>query len=394
MNLNELRKKIDGIDEQLLKLFEERMAVVAEVASCKKAEGLPVLNAQREEEKLNAFAEKASPEMKEYARNFCTSLLTLARRYQYAALKHGPNELKQDGSNICEIIFKAKEDFAAKPFPTNASVACQGMEASFSELAANKLFNKQQSIQYMKTYDSVFSAVENGFCDYGVLPFENSTGGSVGKVYRAMDSHKFRIVRSTRLQIDHQLVAAKGVKIEDIREIISHEQALAQCEGYLGRLGKKLNAELTQSSFNNTAAAAEFVASSGRRDLAAICSYHCAEHYNLDILAENIQDNPNNFTRFICISRNLEIYDNATHTDMIITLQNEQGILNKVLNKVDELEIDMGKLESRPSDRADEFMFYITFNTPLDEKRLKNLFDGLTGLCKKILYLGSYAEVV
>ncbi|MCL1884472.1 MAG: chorismate mutase [Defluviitaleaceae bacterium] len=393
MDLNGLRKRIDAVDEKLLKLFEERMAVVSEIAQYKKAENKPVLDKAREDEKLIAFAEKAGDEMKDYARNFYTNLMTLSRKYQYAALKEGPGVLKEDASNICNIIFDAKKSFAGKEFPKNVMVACQGMEGSFAELAAEKLFDNKQTIQYMKTYDSVFAAIENGFCDYGVLPFENSTGGSVGKVYRAMDSHKFRIVRSTRLQIDHHLVAPKGVKLEDIREVISHEQALAQCEGFLNELNKRIGREITQTHYNNTAAAAEMVASSGRRDIAAICSYRGVEQYNLNILYENIQDNPNNFTRFICISRKLEIYDNATHTDMIITLKNEQGILNKVLSKVNELKIDMGKLESRPSDRADEFMFYITFKTPLDET-LPMLFDSLAGLCKKILYLGSYSEVI
>jgi len=245
----------------------------------------------------------------------------------------------------------------------------------------------------MKTYDSVFTAIENGFCDYGVLPLENSTAGSVNKVYRVMQNHNFRIVRCIRLKIDHHLVAPKGVKLEDIREVVSHEQALAQCDGYLTSLSKKIGAEITQTQYNNTAAAAEMVANSGRRDVAAICSRRCVEQYNLEYLDENIQDNANNFTRFICISKNLEVYEGATHTDMILTLKNEQGSLYNVVSHINKLGIDLSKLESRPTDSDEEFMFYVTFKTAVNDE-LFRLIDDLTAVCKQFEYLGSYTEVI
>jgi chorismate mutase/prephenate dehydratase len=208
-----------------------------------------------------------------------------------------------------------------------------------------------------------------------------------------MRNHNFRIVRSIRLKIDHHLVAPKGVKLEDIREVVSHEQALAQCDKYLVGLSKKLGADINQTQFNNTAAAAEMVANSGRKDIAAICSRRCVEQYNLAYLEENIQDNPNNFTRFICISKNLEIYEGATHTDMILTLKNYQGSLHDVVKKINELGIDLSKLESRPTDSNEEFMFYVTFKTAVNDE-LFQLIDALADLCKNFEYLGSYTEVV
>jgi chorismate mutase/prephenate dehydratase len=395
MNLQDLRKKIDGIDDSLLKLFEERMAVVSEIAEQKRAEKKAACDPNREEEKLNAVLEKAAAKTKDYARQLFISIIALSRKYQYDMSKKAVAEekkttLKEDVENICKMIEAAKTANASAKFPEVKTIACQGTEGSFAEMAADVLFNKKQVVQYMKKYDNVFTALKEGFCDYGVLPIENSTAGSVYRVYRAMQNQKFRIARSVRLKVDHHLVAPKGVKLEDIREVVSHEQALAQCDGFLSTLGKER--EIIQTQYNNTAAAAEMVARSDRRDLAAICSRRCVEQYNLDILCEDIQDNSNNFTRFICISRKLEIYDNATKTDMVLTVKNEQGILNKVLKIIDELKIDLGKLESRPSKSDDEFMFYVTLNTSPDEKLFK-LLHGLVEHCKGIEYLGSYAEV-
>ncbi|MCL2199049.1 MAG: chorismate mutase [Defluviitaleaceae bacterium] len=385
MTLEDLRKKIDTIDNELLNLFEQRMKVVTDVAAYKKANGIPVLDRGREEEKLNKITDKN-------ARMLFSALFGISRRHQHETLKAEPSPLQNYKTALCAEITEAKKAYTSKELPTTAMIACQGVEGSFAELASEKLFKQQPMIQYMKTYGSVFSAIENGFCDYGVLPLENSTAGSVNKVYRVMQNHNFRIVRSIRLKVDHHLVAPKGVKLEDINEVVSHEQALAQCDGYLNNLSKRLGKEIAQTQYNNTAAAAEMVANSPRRDVAAICSRRCVNQYNLDYLEENIQDNPNNYTRFICISRNLEIYEGANNTDMILTLENKQGSLYKVISKINELGIDLGKLESRPTDSDDDFMFYVTFKTAVNDD-LFTLLDELTTLCKKFEYLGSYVEV-
>lgn len=399
MNLNELRDKIDIIDNKLLKLFEERMAVVSEIAAHKKNKGIPVLDRTREAEKLNAISENANAETKKYARIFYGTLFNLSRKYQHANLLERPTELQKYASALCKEIIEAKAAYASKELPATTMVACQGVEGSFAELAAKRLFQHPPTIQYMKTYDSVFTVIENGFCDYGVLPLENSTAGSVNKVYRVMQNHNFRIVRSICLKIDHHLVAPKGVKLENIREVVSHEQALAQCDRYLSNLNKRLSdklgkaVEIAQTQYNNTAAAAEMVANSNRRDIAAICSRRCIEQYNLECLEKDIQDNPNNFTRFICISKNLEIYEGANHTDMILTLKNEQGSLYNIISIINKYGIDLGKLESRPTDSDEEFMFYITLKTAVNDDLFK-LLDELTTACKEFEYLGSYIEVV
>ena len=379
--LNDLREKIDGIDEKLLRLFEERMDVVSEIAAHKKASGTPVLDRQRETEKLNAISCKANPKTEFYARILYNTLFDLSRSLQRSVLRG-------DSSTLCKDIQNAVSD-TPKLFPERATVACQGVAGAFSELAATRLF-RQPAIQYFKTFDSVFSAIENGFCDYGVLPLENSTAGSVNKVYSLMQSRDFYIVRSIRLKIDHNLMVPKGVKLEDIREVISHEQALVQCAAFL----EKLNPNVKTTQCANTAAAAEVVATSGRRDIAAISSHRCVSLYGLDCLKKDIQDRSNNYTRFICISKKLEIYPGADRTNIILTLPHEPGSLYKALGRFYAQGINLGKLESRPVPERDfDFMFYLTLETSVYSDALAELLQDMQDFSEEFKYLGSYSEV-
>ena len=379
--LKNLRDTIDGIDGELLRLFEKRMETVSEIAEYKKANGIPVLNRQRENELLNAISEKADPKTEQYVRILFNTLLDLSRSSQRRFLRSETSPLR--------LSVQSSIGNTPKLFPERATVACQGVEGAYSELAATRLF-KQPSIQYFKTFEGVFSAIENGFCNYGVLPLENSTAGSVNKVYNLMQTQNFYIVRSVRLKVDHNLVAPKGVKRGDIREIVSHEQAFTQCSGFLESFGSGV--KLT--TCENTAAAAEMVANSQRRDIAAISSHRCVSLYDLDCLEKDIQDRSNNYTRFICISKNLEIYPGADRTSIILTVPHEPGSLYKVLGRFYALGINLGKLESRPVPERDfDFMFYLTLETSVYSDALAELLEDISDFSVEFKYLGSYSEV-
>jgi chorismate mutase/prephenate dehydratase len=380
--LSDLRGKIDSIDEKLLRLFEERMEVISEVAIHKKSNGIPVLDRQREAEKLNAISEKANPKTEHYAGILYNTLFDLSRSFQRSVIRSESSALRKE--------IKGALNDTPQLFPERATVACQGAEGAYSELAATRLF-RQPAIQYFKTFESVFSAIENGFCDYGILPLENSTAGSVNKVYSLMQSRNFYIVRSIRLKVDHNLVVPKGVKREDIREVVSHEQALAQCATFLEKLGPKV--KTTQCE--NTAVAASIVANTERRDIAAICSYSCIKLYDLDCLERDIQDRSNNYTRFICISKKLEIYPGADRTSIIMTVPHEPGSLYKTLGRFYALGINIGKLESRPIPERDfDFMFYVTMETSIYSDALAELLEDMQESSDGFKYLGSYSEVI
>jgi chorismate mutase/prephenate dehydratase len=263
------------------------------------------------------------------------------------------------------------------------------VEGAFSQLACEKLFS-YPNIMFCNSFESVFSAIDAGLCRYGVLPLENSTAGSINKVYDLMMKHRFYIVRSVRLKVDHNLLAKKGATLSGIKEIYSHAQAISQCANFLSSLpGVKV------IECENTAKAAQLVAESERTDIAALSSRYCAELYGLVTLKSAVQDQGNNYTRFICISKDLEIFPGADKTSLMLSVPHKPGSLYRVLSRFYALGINLNKLESRPiPDRDFEFMFYFDLDTPVYSDAFTQLIGELESSCDDFRYLGSYGEVV
>ena len=380
MELKDLRNQIDEIDDELVHLFTKRMAISAQVADYKKANNRPIHVPARERQILQEVATKAGPDMENYARVLYSMIFELSRSYQ-SKRNTGANQLYQTITTSIENT--------PKLFPQAPMVACQGVEGAYSQIACEKMF-KAPYIMYFKNFDGVFQAIDQGLCQYGILPIENSTAGSVKKVYDLMIRHNFSIVRTFRMKVDHNLIANRNAKLSDIKEIYSHEQAINQCSDYL----KNLNG-VRIIPVENTAVAAEVVAKSGRLDVAAISSHACEELYGLKSLADSIQDKGNNRTRFICISKNLEIYPGSDKTSIMMILNHKPGSLYKVLARLYVLGINVIKLESRPiPDKDFEFMFYFDLETSIYSEEFVQLMCELDDLCEEFKYLGSYTEVV
>ena len=380
MDLTEIRQKIDGIDQELVRLFCARMNLSAQVADYKKANNLPIFVPARERAILQKVAQMAGPEMENYTRVLYSMLFELSRSYQS----------KRNGeiSPLYQTISQAIEH-TPKLFPQSPIVACQGVEGAYSQIACEKIF-KSPLIMYFKSFDAVFNAIEQGMCQYGILPIENSTAGSVTKVYDLMIRHNFSIVRTFRLKIDHNLLANPGAALSDIKTIYSHEQAISQCSDFLRSLPG-----VNVVPVENTALASEMVAKSGSKEVAALSSRSCAELYGLQCLAASVQDKGNNRTRFICISKNLEIYPGADKTSIMMVTPHKPGALYKVLARLYTLGINVTKLESRPiPDREFEFMFYFDLETSIYSEEYVQLMCELDELCEEFKYLGSYTEVV
>ena len=380
MELKDLRSEIDKIDDELVRLFTQRMRISAQIAGYKKEKSLPIFVPAREREILADVAEKAGPEMANYTQVLYSMLFELSRSYQ--------SKLTGEISPLYNRITQAIES-TPNLFPQAPMVACQGVEGAYSQIACEKIF-QNPFIMYFRNLEGVFSAVEKGLCHYGVLPLENATAGTVKKVYDLLIKHNFSIVRTFRLQIDHNLLVKPGTKISDIREIYSHENAINQCCEFLREL-----TGITVIPVSNTAIAAEMVSKSDRKDVAALSSRACAELYNLEILAASIQDRSNNRTRFICISKNLEVYPGSDKTSLMVVLPHRPGSLYKLLARLYTLGINVTKLESRPiPDRDFEFMFYLDLETSIYSEEFVQLMCELDNLCEEFQYLGSYCEVV
>ena len=379
MDLSQYREQIDQIDDELIALFARRMETAAQIAQWKRLAGKPVMDASRERAKLLDVMEKCPAEFKDYAVSLYSLLFELSRSYQHRIL--------DSSSALTEQITAAIEN-TDPLFPKTATVACQGVEGAYSQLACEKLF-RLPNIFYFNSFDAVFSAIEKGLCRYGIIPLENSTAGSVNKVYDLMMRHNFRIVRSVRLKVDHNLLVKPGTRMEDIKEIYSHEQAINQCARYLQKFsGVKI------IPCENTAMAAKYVSEAGG-GAAALSSRSCAKLYGLTCLEESVQDQGNNYTRFICISKNLEIYPGADRTSLMLVLPHTPGSLYKVLSRFYALGINLNKLESRPLPERDfEFMFYFDLDTAVYSPQFIQLMGELQNICEEFNYLGSYSEVI
>ncbi len=380
MEITDIRNEIDQVDRELVQLFVKRMGLSAQISDYKKAHNMPIYAPAREREILQDVSKMAGPEMANYTRVLYSMLFELSRSYQ--------SKRNSATTPLYQQITKSIEH-TEKLFPQNAMVACQGVEGAYSQIACEKMF-KSPFIMYFKSFDGVFQAIDQGLCQYGILPIENSTAGSVKKVYDLMIKHNFSIVRSFRLKVDHNLLTNPGAKLCDIKEIYSHEQAINQCSDFL-----KNHPDIKFIPVENTAVAAKLVAESGRLDAAAISSRTCQELYGLISLADSIQDKGNNRTRFICISKNLEIYPGSDKTSIMMILSHKPGALYKVLARMYVLGINVIKLESRPiPDRDFEFMFYFDLETSIYSEEFVQLMCELEDLCEEFKYLGSYTEVV
>ena len=273
-------------------------------------------------------------------------------------------------------------------FPQTGMVACQGVEGANSQMACDRLLPRG-NIVYVKSFEAVVAAVESGLCKFGVLPIENSSNGSVRAVYQLLQEHDLSVVRSTRLCIRHELLALPGTKLEDITEIYSHEQAIGQCSKFLGGLK-----DVKVIPCGNTAAAAKLVAESGNPHAAAISSHPCAALYGLECVNGSIQDSDNNYTRFICVTKDPVIYAGANKISLIIALDNKPGALYEVLSKLAALDIDMTKLESCPVAGSDfEFVFFLELEASVKDPSVRACLEELERSCAQFHFLGGYAEV-
>ena len=378
MELSEIREKINDVDDQLLDLFLQRMDLSEEVAAYKNEHHQPILNKQREREILAKVAEK-SGDRERFSYHLFSTIFELSRSRQ-AELITAPTKV--------EAQVKASLAAGGEVFPQTGLVACQGVEGANSQVACDRLLPRG-NIVYVKSFEAVFSAVESGLCKFGVVPIENSSNGSVRAIYDLIQRKKFSIVRSTRLCIRHELLALPGVKMDDITEIYSHEQAIGQCSKFLNGLGG-----VRVIPCDNTAMAAKMVADSGSRHAAAISSHPCAALYGLQCVNDAIQDSDNNYTRFICITKDPVIYAGANRISLIIACDNKPGALYEILSKLAALGINMTKLESCPvTGRNFEFIFFLELEASVHEPGVLPMLEELERSCANFQFLGSYAEV-
>ena len=367
--------QLEDIDNAIVDMLRERAGLVSGFDGLDGAE-----SAALERRVLASAADRAGDELSD-----CAEAVFRAVTVSDRSLKNRRAGLgSKTYAGICRAMVSTPPVFPAK-----AVVACQGVEGAYSQIACEGLFHLP-SIMYFDSFEHVFRAVEAGMCRYGVLPIENSTAGSVNAIYDLMIRHNFSIVRSVRLRVSHCLLARPGADIGGVKEIFSHQQAIDQCSEFLASLG---NVKVT--AVENTAAAAKLVSESGRKDVAALASRSCAAHYGLEVLRADAQDSDSNYTRFICISKEPEIYPGADRISLMMILPHRPGSLYSVVSKFNSLGLNLLKLESRPLPGRDfEFMFYFDIGAPVTAPQTESLFRDLEAAGQELRYLGAYSEIL
>lgn len=374
----ETQTKIEELDRKIEELTRERIALSSEPDASQTSSQAAIASRQYERRFISSLTGEEDISMDNCEKTLFRTLFGLSHSYTAASAS--------TGSNLAQKINNALEN-TPKIFPDSAVVACQGIEGAYSQIACDKLFANAQ-IMYFRTFDGVFQAVEAGLCRYGVLPIENSSYGSVTQVYDLMKSHKFHIVRAFKLQISHRLLVKPGTKFEDIKEIYSHSQALGQCSRFL-----RDNQNIKVNVVANTAVAAQMVADSDRTDVAAISSPDCASLYDLEVIRSDVQNSDHNYTRFIVICKDLEIYPGADKASIMLALGHTPGSLSDMLARFSALGLNLTKLESRPIEGRDfEFMFYLDVEASIYSEQFINLMCQLDSDPQAFTFLGSYKE--
>lgn len=360
-NLDDYRVKIDEIDKELVKLFEERMNTSYLIGKYKEEHNLPVLNAGREKLVIeNAIKNLNDKNLSSYTSLFFESLMQISKKYQ------------SDNSK------------------KSVRIAFFGTEGSFTYEAAlkyAKTLSGHSTIAFESAND-VFRALLNDDADVAVIPFENSTTGAVTDVYDLLLRYNFFITDEIVLKVSQHLMAKKGVKIEDIKTVYSHPQAISQCKKYLD------DKNITAIPSINTAISAKEVSESEKNDIGAIASESAAKIYNLDILAGNINTELNNYTKFIVLSKKEKFDAQNDKISAVISIDHKSGMLYNVIKVFKDNNVNLTKIESRPDHKNPfEYLFFIDFDGNINDEKIISTVDELKKNVKSFKYLGNYKGV-
>ena len=376
MSLKPIRDEIDEIDNQLIHLFTKRMECSKKVAQYKLENGMPIFNPEREKQILDSVEEKAGV-YGGSARLLYSTIMELSRALQHDMLGRG-NTLKNE-------IFTAD---TSVPFSSDSvRIACFGAAGAYAHQAAKKVFPYAEP-KFYSPFKEVFKAIQNGEADFGVIPIENSSAGSVTAVYDLMLKYRFHIAAAADIPVNHCIAAKKGTLPENIKTIYSHEQALSQCSDFLNS-----RPAIEAKEYVSTAQAAKMVSESDDCSIAAICSEEAAETYGLDILLRGFQNNPNNCTRFIVISKKIYIEPDADKISLCFALPHVTGSLYSTLCRFAAHGLNLTKIESRPIyGKSFEYLFYLDFAGSISNKETINLLCALSDELVEFSFLGNYKE--
>lgn len=267
-------------------------------------------------------------------------------------------------------------------------IAFQGEPGAYSEAAIYEVYGSSVEVIPCESFENVFEAVNSGTADFGMVPIENSLAGSIHQNYDLLLENNLSIIGEHYLRIKHCLITNQGVNIEDVKKIISHPQGLAQCRNFI----KSLKDVKTEPVFD-TAGSVKIIKELNSLIVAAIASRQAAEKYNMKVLLEGIEDNPENFTRFLIISKQAKVPSGDSKTSIVFTLKNEPGALFKAMSVFALRDLDLTKIESRPLvGKLWEYLFYIDFAGSISDEKVRHALENLQEYAQSYRLLGSYSR--
>lgn len=367
------RKRIDEIDSEITRLFEERMDVVLKVAEYKRKNNLEIFHKGREEVVIKKNIDRLKN--KDYEREiekFYNSLMEVSRELQ-------GRKLNKESENLNIKEFEINEDDI---------IGFQGVSGSFSEEALIDYFGENTKSRSYETFEDVFKGIDKGEIKYGILPVENSCTGGISEVHDLLIKYNFHIVGEESIKISHNLLGIKGSSLKEIKEVYSHAQGFSQSSEFL-----KEHKELLLIQFKNTAISAKKIRDSKDKTLSAIASKRAADIYGLDILKEGINNTDTNKTRFIIVAKELLKTEKSNKVSIVFSLEDKPGTLYKLLKYFSENNINMSRIESRPTkNEVWKYYLYIDFEGGLDNFGVLKAIDLIKLNSQYFKLLGWYKK--
>ncbi|GEP62965.1 chorismate mutase [Clostridium beijerinckii] len=374
--IDDYRNKIDEIDKEITRLFEERMDIVIKVGEYKKQNNLPVFNKAREDEVIEKnIGYLNNKDYAEGLKQFFINIMNISKDLE-------DKEVKED------IRATTIDKFEEKNAKSDSKVGFYGVAGSFSEEAMIKHFGKKDDAKAYDEFEDVFLAVKNEEIDYGVLPIENSSTGAISQVYDLLYKYGFYIVGEECIKIDQNLIGIKGTKLDNVKEVYSHPQGFEQSTDFL-----KEYSNWKKIPFHSTADSVKLVSDLQDMSKVAIASKRAADIYNLSIIKENINNRRENSTRFIVISKELELNNSCDKVSVVFSLEHKAGTLYKLLRHFAENNINMMKIESRPMENgAWKYFLYVDFEGNLENEQVKKALNLIEQSSAYFKLIGGYRK--
>lgn len=373
--LEELRQQLDEIDNEIVRLYEKRMEVCGEVGDYKIEAGRKVVDRAREKDKLQDVAAKVNGAFnKKGIQELYEQLMSMSRKLQYKKLV--------EAGALGKLPFIRVDSLEKE----SARVVFQGVEGAYSQAAMQEYFGEHVNSFHVRTFRDAMESIEEGAADYAVLPIENSSAGAVNEMYDLLDEFENYIVAEVIIPITHTLSGLPGAELSDIQRVYSKAEALMQTTRFLDE-----HPAWQQISVVNTAIAAEKIVKDQDKAQAAVCSAYAAKLNGLSVLVDNINNEPNNSTRFIVVTNQKIFLKDAQKISICFELPHESGSLYRILSHFIYNDLSMTKIESRPMEgRNWEYRFFVDFEGNMEQPEVKNAIRGLREETRNLKILGNY----